>query len=46
MSLPAAPAPTSPALEKLYYFSIQDICKTIIGALQKESNSRKEKDEN
>ena len=35
MNLPAAPAPTSPALEKSFYFSIEDICKTVIRILYK-----------
>jgi pyruvate/2-oxoglutarate/acetoin dehydrogenase E1 component len=46
INLPAAPAPTSPVLEKHFYFSIEDICKTIIEELDKVPNSRKSRGEN
>ena len=35
MNLPASPAPTSSALEESFYFSTEDICKTVIGILHK-----------
>jgi pyruvate/2-oxoglutarate/acetoin dehydrogenase E1 component len=35
MNLPAAPAPTSPILENSFYFTIDDICKKVIGTIQK-----------
>ena len=39
MNLPAATAPTSPALEQNFYFSIEDICKIVLSTVQKVRNN-------